>query len=136
LSLVRYSILVTGVAASTFALAWALALGRFDAPSRAAAAYGAALALANTLVAHALVLWSWRRSTNAFLGAVLGGMVGRMAVLLAAVVAGVLLLGLPKLPLAGSLLSYFVVFLVLELSILHRRTSGRDAFSGAGGARP
>ena len=74
--------------------------------------------------AHALVQWSSRRSTNAFLGAVLGGMVGRMALMLAAVVAGVLLLDLPKVPLAVSLLSYFVLFLAMELTILHRRTSG------------
>ena len=53
-----------------------------------------------------------------------------MALMLAAVVAGVLLLGLPKLPLAVSLLSYFVLFLVMELSILHRRTE-RGAPGGA-----
>ncbi len=46
-----------------------------------------------------------------------------MAVMLAAVVAGVTLLGLPKLPLAASLLAYFVLFLLMELSILHRHTS-------------
>jgi hypothetical protein len=124
LSLVRYSILVLGIAAVTFALAWGLALRRADVPTRWAAAFGAALAVANTLAAHALVVWSSRRSTNAFLGAVLGGMVGRMALMLAAVVAGVLRLGLPKLPLAASLLSYFVLFLAMELTILHRHTSG------------
>jgi hypothetical protein len=132
LSLVRYSILVTGTAAVTFGLVWALALRRADGPTRGAAAYGAALALANTLVAHGLVLWSSRRSTNAFLGAVLGGMVGRMGLMLAAVVAGILVLGLPSLPLAASLLSYFVVFLVMELTILHRRTSSP---AGPGEAR-
>jgi hypothetical protein len=125
LSLLRYSILVTCVAAASLALAWAVALRRAEAPVRAAAAFGAVLAVANTVVAHALVLWSRRRSTNAFLAAVLGGMVGRMALLLAAVVAGVLLLGLPKLPLAASLLSYFVLFLVMELTILHRQTGAR-----------
>ena len=36
-----------------------------------------------------------------------------------------LLLGLPKVPLALSLLAYFVVFLVFELAVLHRRTSRR-----------
>jgi hypothetical protein len=124
LSLVRYSVLVVGIAAATFALAWGVALRRVDAPTRGAAAFGAALAVANTITAHALVLWSARRSTNTFLGAVLGGMVGRMAFMLAAVVAAVLWLGLPKVPLAVSLLSYFVLFLVAELTILHRRTSG------------
>jgi hypothetical protein len=132
LSLLRYSILVTGVAAVTFALAWAVVLRRAEAPVRGAAAFGAALAVANTVLAHALVLWSARRSTNVFLGAVLGGMVGRMALMLGAVVAGVLLLGLPRLPLAVSLLSYFVLFLVMELSILHRRTTPARLGEGAG----
>lgn len=134
MSLLRYSILVVGVAVATFALAWAVALRRADPPARWAVALGGALAVANTLAAHGLVLWSSRRSTNAFLGAVLGGMVGRMGLMLAAVVAGVLLLGLPKLPLAVSLLSNFVLFLVMELTILHRRTTTPAAPSGAGGA--
>jgi len=133
LSLVRYSVLVLGIAVATFAVAWAVALRRADVPTRWAAAFGAALAVANTVTAHALVLWSSRRSTNAFLGAVLGGMVGRMALMLAAMVAAVLWLGLPKLPLAVSLLSYFVLFLAMELTILHRHTSG--APYGTGEAR-
>ena len=135
MSLVRYSILVTSLAAATFGLAWAVALRRSEGPTRWAVAYGAGLALANTLAAHGLVLWSARRSTNAFLGAVLGGMVGRMVLLLAAVVAGVLLLGLPKLPLAGSLLSYFVLFLIMELSVLHHRSSGARTPSSGEAAR-
>ena len=127
MSLLRYTILVLCVAAATFTLAWGVALRRADPPTRWAVALGGALAVANTLAAHGLVLWSSRRSTNAFLGAVLGGMVGRMGLMLVAVVAGVLLLGLPKLPLAVSLLSYFVLFLIMELSILHRRTSAAPA---------
>ena len=133
MSLLRYTIVVLGVAALTFALAWAVALRRADAPTRWAAAFGGVLAVANTLVAHALVQWSTRRSTTAFLGAVLGGMVGRMVLLLAAVVAGIITLGLPRLPLAFSLLSYFVLFLVMELTILHRRTTTPAVPSGAGG---
>jgi hypothetical protein len=124
LTLGRYAILVLGVALATLGLAWPLALGRLDAPARSAVLFGSGLAVANTLAAHALVVWSSARaSTNAFLGAVLGGMVGRMAVMLLAVAAAVIALGLPKLPLAFSLLSYFVVFLIMELSILHRRTT-------------
>lgn len=128
MSLGRYALLVLGVALSSFALAWLVALRRLDSSVLRAALFGGALAVGNTLVAHALVLWSAQRSTNAFLGAVLGGMVGRMALLLLAVAGGVLLLGLPKLPLAVSLLSFFILFLVLELAILHRHTS---AISGA-----
>ncbi len=130
MSLLRYSVLVLGIALATFAMAWAAALRRADDPTRWAAAFGASVAIANTIVAHALVRWSFRRSTNAFLGAVLGGMVGRMGLMLAAVLAGVLWLGLPKLPLVGSLLPYFVLFLVVELSVLHRQT-GAGAAAGA-----
>jgi hypothetical protein len=131
LSLLRYSVLVVGIAVVTFAVAWGVALRRADVATRWAAAFGAALAVANTVVAHALVLWSSRRSTNAFMGAVLGGMVGRMALMLAAVVAAVLWLGLPKVPLAVSLLAYFVLLLILEISVLHRQTRGSAVVAGA-----
>jgi hypothetical protein len=129
LSLGKYALLVTGVAASLWAIAWLLGLRRLDVASRWAALYGSTLAVLNTILAHFLVQWSARRSTNVFLGAVLGGMVGRMAILLLAVVAGIVLLGLPRLPLAVSLLSYFVLFLVMEITILHRHT---PALPGAG----
>ena len=122
MTLGRYALLVTGVAVSLLALAWPLGLRKLDAASRWAAVYGTALAVLNTIVAHFLVRWSERRSTNVFLGAVLGGMVGRMALLLVAVIAGIMLLGLPRLPLAVSLLSYFVLFLIMEMTILHRHT--------------
>ena len=111
---------MTGVAVSLLALAWPLGLRKLDTASRWAAVYGTALAVLNTIVAHFLVRWSERRSTNVFLGAVLGGMVGRMALLLVAVIAGIMLLGLPRLPLAVSLLSCFVLFLIMEMTILHR----------------
>jgi hypothetical protein len=123
-SLGRYSLLVTAVATTTFAVAWLLALRRAEVPVRGAATFGVVLAVVNTLAAHALVVWSTGRSTKAFLGAILGGMVGRMAVMLGAVLAGALLLGLPILPLSLSLLGYFVLFLVMELTILHRHAGG------------
>jgi hypothetical protein len=40
---------------------------------------------------------------------------------------GVLVFGLPKLPLTFSLLAYFVVFLVLELAVVSRRPTGEGA---------
>jgi len=119
-SLLRYSILVLGVAAATFAAA--VVLVPADASVRAAVAFGAALATLNTLATHAVLRWSERRSTRVFLGAVLGGMAGRMALMLAAVVAGGLGLGLPRLPLVVSLLGYFVLFLAIELALQHRHT--------------
>jgi len=72
-------------------------------------------------------VWSAGRSNNAFFTAVLGGMLGRMTVLLGAVLVGVLVVGLPKLPLTFSLLAYFVAFLVLELAVISRRPTGASA---------
>ncbi len=123
MSLGRYSILVLGVVLATLGLAWPLVLRRLDTPARWAVALGATIALLNTAAAHALALWSAGRSPNAFLRAVLGGMAARMALMLAALLAAILLLGLPRLPLALSLLSYFVFFLAMELVILHRQTA-------------
>lgn len=124
MSLFRYSILVLAVAgASLLAAALVIPAGT---PVLTAVAFGAALATLNTLAAHALARWSDRRSTKLFLGAVLGGMVGRMALMLAAVLVGVLVLGLPRLPLVVSLLGYFVVFLIMELTVQHRH-AGRAA---------
>lgn len=120
MSLGRYAILVLAAVATLLSAAWPLLSA--DALFRWAVVAGGALAASNTVLAYHLVLWSSRRSTNVFLGAVLGGMVGRMALMLAAVVTGVLVFDLPKVPLAVSLLAFFVLFLVLELTILHRRT--------------
>jgi hypothetical protein len=122
LTLGRYSVLVLGVVLAALSLAWAVALRDVDAPAQQAALVGAVIAAANTLAAHALVRWSARRPTKAFFVAILGGMLGRMTLMLAAVVAGIVLLGLPRLPLAISLLSFFVLFLVVELSLLRRET--------------
>jgi hypothetical protein len=121
-SLGKYAILVLAAVATLLAAVWPLLPA--DPAGRSAVAVGGALAAFNTILAYSLVLWSSGRSTNVFLGVVLGGMVGRMALMLAAVVMGVLVFDLPKVPFAISLLAFFVLFLVLELTILHRRTSG------------
>lgn len=119
MSLARYALVVFAVVAGSLAIV-APAL---DPPTQRATLVGGALAALNTLMAHFLVIWSQRRSTRVFLGAVLGGMVGRMGLMLAAVVAAILVLGLPKVPLAVSLLAYFVLFLVLELALVQKRTT-------------
>lgn len=122
MSLKRYALIVLAIVSGSLLLLPALS-GVLDAGARMAALFGAFLAALNTLLAFFLVSWSEKRSTNVFLRAVLGGMVARMALLLAAVVLGVIYLGLPKVPLAISLLSYFVLFLVFELRVLHKRTT-------------
>ena len=123
MSFTRYAALVLGVACVSLAALWPVLEPGWRVPALA----GAGLAVMNTVAAYGLVVWGNRRSTNVFLGAVLGGMVGRMGLMLAAVVAAVLFVGLPKVPLALSLLSYFVVFLVFELAMLQRRTSRPEA---------
>jgi hypothetical protein len=122
-SLRKYAVVVMAVVGGSLGLLWFLwgpALGPLG---WWAALAGGGLAAVNTLVAYGLVTWSAQRSANVFMRAVLGGMVGRMAVMLAVVVALILGLGLPKVPLAVSLLSYFVFFLVIELTALHKRTA-------------
>ena len=115
--------IVLFVVAGSLGLLWPLLRDSAEGRGFWAAAFGGGLAAGNTVSAHLLVRWGTGRSNTAFMGAVLGGMVGRMGLMLAAVVAGILRLGLPKVPLAVSLLSYFVAFLILELAVLHRQTT-------------
>jgi hypothetical protein len=118
-SLQRYALIVLGIVGGSLGL---LLPALQDGAARVAALTGGVLAAANTLAAYFLVRWSERRSSNTFLRAVIGGMVARMALMLGAVLLAILYLGLPRLPLAFSLLSYFVLFLVFELRILHKHT--------------
>ena len=119
----RYVAVVLGAVGASLCAAWPM----LAAEARPAVLAGALLAAANTILAYFLALWSAGRSNNTFFVAVLGGMLARMTVLLGAVLIAVLVLGLPKLPLIFSLLAYFVAFLVLELAVLSRRTTGVSA---------
>ena len=123
MTLARYVAVVLGAVGASLAAAWPT----LSAEARPAVLTGAFLAALNTVCAYFLALWSAGRSNNAFFVAVLGGMLARMTVLLAAVLVGVLVFGLPKLPLTFSLLAYFVVFLVLELTVVSRRPTGAGA---------
>ena len=125
MSLGRYALIVLGVVGIPLGLLWPVLRAAGDPRVAWAALAGGGLAALNTLLAYCLVLLSIDRSNRVFLGAVLGGMLGRMALLLAAVAAGIALLDLPRVPFAGSLIGYFVLFLILELAILQRRTTPR-----------
>jgi hypothetical protein len=122
-TLARYAALVAGAVGVSLGVAWPA----LPAAARPAVLAGALLAALNTVCAYFLALWSAGRSTSTFFTAVLGGMVARMLVLLGAVLAGVLLAGLAKVPFTVSLLAYFVAFLVLELTVLSRRSPGAAA---------
>ena len=119
MSVTRYALIVLGVVSATLAPAWPAV----PADGRAAVLCGAALSAGNTVLAYFLTVRALSWPPNVFLGVVLGGMVARMVLLLLAVVAAVVAFDLPSLPLAVSLLAYFVAFLTFELTVLHRRTS-------------
>jgi hypothetical protein len=121
--LARYTAVVLGAVGASLCAAWPFLPGE----SRRAVLTGALLAAANTICAYFLARWSAGRSNQAFFTAVLGGMLARMTVLLGALLLGVLVVGLPKLPLTFALLGYFVAFLVLELAVLSRRPTGASA---------
>ena len=119
MSFARYAQLVTAVAGVSLALLWPLA-GRMGAGGWPAAAWGAVLAVLNSLAAYRLVRWSDGKPTVAFFRAVLGGMLARMTLLLVAVVLALRFAGLPTAPFVVSLLGHFVAFLVLETAVLSR----------------
>jgi hypothetical protein len=121
LSFNRYTLVVSCLAASSLLIALALDPRRLDAAGGWAALYGGALAALNAVGAYWLVLWSDGRPTVVFLRTILWGTLGRMVTLLLGVAVGILALGLPRVPLIVSLLSYFLLFLVMQITILHRR---------------
>lgn len=123
MSLKRYALIVLLIVSGSLLLLLPALSGVLDASGRIATLLGGTLAALNTLLAYFLLDWSEKRPTNVFLSAVLGGMVARMALMLAAVVGAVTYFGLPKVPLAVSLLSYFVLFLIFELRVLQKRTT-------------
>ena len=69
MSLARYTLIVLTTVLGSLAALWPLLAGIGEA-GRAAVLFGGLLAGANTLLAYGLVLWSERRSTQVFLGAV------------------------------------------------------------------
>jgi hypothetical protein len=114
----KYALFILGAAG----LSQAALLPWLSEGLRPAVALGAALAVSNVLLAFALAAWGLKRSPRAFLGAVLGGMMARLGLVLLAVAVAVAVFEFPKVPLAMTLLGYFVPFLVFELAVLHRST--------------
>ncbi len=124
MTLRRYAALVASVVAVSLSGAFVLVE---EGAAFASAAFGALMAAVNTVVAYHLVLWSNARSNIAFLNAILGGMLARMTVMLGAVLVAALFVRAPVLPLAFSLLGHFVLFLGLELTVVHRLTNRTQA---------
>jgi hypothetical protein len=122
----RYAQVVAAVAGVSLALLWPLA-GRLGAGGWAAAAWGAALAVLNTLAAYRLVLWSRGQPTVPFFRAILGGTLVRMTLLLLAVAVGLRAAALPALPFVVSLLGHFAAFLALETAVVSRPSAAPEA---------
>lgn len=122
MSLTRYATVVSAVVLGLFAAAMAVFGGSLDAPARNAVLLGGLLAGANAVTAYFLAtLAAGTRSNAVFMQAILGGMLGRMALLLGAVVVALVVLELPRVSFVASLLTHFVVFLILEVAVLSRR---------------
>jgi hypothetical protein len=122
-SLTRYATIVMAVVAVVFAAAAFLFGDSLSNAGRSAVLLAGLLAAANAVSAYFLATWASARQSNAvFMQAVLGGMLGRMLFMLAAVVVALVLLDLPKVPLVASLLTHFVLFLILEVAVLSRRS--------------
>lgn len=119
MSLLSFATIVT---ATVFLSSLGVSLAEASLPEGAprAFAFGAGLAGLNAVASMGLLAWSRRRSHAAFMRALLGGMLGRMGVMLGAVALGLVALDLPRMPLVIGLLTHFVLFLALELGIVHR----------------
>jgi hypothetical protein len=112
-------LVVAGILIASLSILGLALRSALDSSGFGAVLFGAGLAAANTLSAHALLCWSRDRPLRSFLIAVLGGMAGRMAVVLGFVLIALMAWGLPTLPLVASLMGYFAVFQGLELFNLH-----------------
>ncbi|HET7291412.1 MAG TPA: hypothetical protein VFM88_03210 [Vicinamibacteria bacterium] len=119
MSFLSYATVVTATVLLSCALVF-LAGGALPEGSLPAFAFGAAVAGLNALASMGLLEWTRGRSHVAFMRALLGGMVGRLAAMLGGVAFGLLALDLPRTPLLIGLLGHFVLFLALELGIVHR----------------
>jgi hypothetical protein len=117
----RYATFVCGASS----LALLVNLAWLPVAIRGAVALGVALAALNALSAYGLALWSLERSNTQFFGVVLGGMLVRMTVMLGAVLAAILLGGIPAIPLVSALVVGLFLFLSIEIWAIHTAQNAR-----------
>ncbi len=82
---------------------------------------GALLSTINVMLGFFAIEYSFERSYTTFLKAVLGGMGVRMALMLTALLVLIKFVGLHAVALTVSLLSLYLVFLVLEVVFIQRK---------------
>jgi hypothetical protein len=91
-----------------------------------AAAAGAVLSAVNVLLGYLAIEYSFEKSYTTFLKAVLGGMGARMVLILAALLVLIKVVGLHTVALTVSLLSFYLVFLILELLFIQRKVAVKN----------
>ncbi len=105
----------------TFALA-AYPLSRYGSPEViSAVVVGALLSTVNVLLGFFAIEYAFDKSYTVFLKAVLGGMGVRMVLLLGAMIVLILVFHMHTLALTISLLSLYVIYLVLEILFIQKK---------------
>lgn len=87
---------------------------------------GAVLSTANVMAGFLAIEYTLDKSYNTFLKAVLGGMGIRMAVMLGVLVLLIKFAGLHMVALVVSVLSFYVVYLVLEIFYIQKRVTHKQ----------
>ena len=91
-----------------------------------AAAVGALLSTVNVLAGYLTIEYSFEKSSTTFLKAVLGGMGVRMALMLGALLVSIEVVRLNAVALTVSLLSFYAVFLTMEILFLQKKAAARN----------
>ena len=89
-------------------------------------AMGALLSTINVLAGYATIEYSFTKSYNTFLKAVLGGMGVRMAFVLVVLLLFIKVFEFHTAALVSSLLGFYVIFLVLEVVFIQRKLTQRN----------
>jgi hypothetical protein len=106
---------------ATFALA-AYPLSRYGSPEIISAVIvGALLSTVNVLLGFFAIEYAFDKSYTVFLKAVLGGMGVRMVLLLGAMIVLILVFHMHTVALTISLLSLYVIYLVLEVLFIQKK---------------
>jgi hypothetical protein len=82
---------------------------------------GGVLSTLNVLLGYLAIEYSFNKSYSVFLKAVLGGMGARMMLMLGALLVLIKVFGFNVVGLVVSLLSFYAIFLVLEVVFIHRK---------------
>jgi hypothetical protein len=110
----------------TFALA-AYPLSRYGSPEVISAVVaGALLSTVNVLLGFFAIEYAFDKSYTVFLKAVLGGMGLRMMLLLGALIVLILVFHMHTLALTISLLTLYVIYLVLEILFIQKKVFLRN----------